>query len=115
MAIYLGLMLVLFVASFFPVVAPATTAAQIATSSAFFALDYLAYPLERRGQLLLSQKFAFTRRHLAPSLGFGLTMTLIGLVPLVNFVFIPLGVVGGTLLFAEIMPARMAAGKEARP
>lgn len=103
LAIYLSIMLPLFLLSFFPAFTLFTTAAQYAVSSMFFAVDYFAYPLERRGTLLLKQKFAFAREHLPVSLGFGAAMTLIALVPIVNFLFLPLGVVGGTLLFGSLL------------
>jgi uncharacterized protein involved in cysteine biosynthesis len=92
----------LFALSFIPVLTPFTTAAQLFLASMFFAVDYLSYPLERRGVLLVRDKKAFARLHFGASLGFGATMTLIAFIPLVNFLFLPLGVVGGTLLFADL-------------
>jgi uncharacterized protein involved in cysteine biosynthesis len=85
-----------------PVLTPFTTAAQLFLAAMFFAVDYLSYPLERRGVLLARDKKAFANNHFGASLGFGAMMTLIALIPFVNFLFLPLGVVGGTLLFADL-------------
>jgi len=100
--IYATLMICLFILSFLGPVAPFALAIQVFASAWFFALEYFSYPLERRGQFLLASKFAFVRKNLPASLGFGACMTLIGVVPLVNFVFIPLGVAGATLLHGEM-------------
>lgn len=104
---YAALMICLFILSFLGPAAPFALAAQVFTSSWFFAAEYFSYPLERRGKFLLASKFAFVRETLPASLGFGACMTLIGVVPLVNFVFIPLGVAGATLLYGEIEAAEM--------
>ncbi|MGI8904912.1 MAG: EI24 domain-containing protein [Candidatus Sumerlaeaceae bacterium] len=102
LSVYGILAALLLVLSFVPPLAPFTTAAQLFLAAMFFAVDYLSYPLERRGVLLARDKKAFAHSHFGASLGFGATMTLIALIPLVNFLFLPLGVVGGTLLFADL-------------
>ncbi|MBX7245433.1 MAG: EI24 domain-containing protein [Candidatus Sumerlaeaceae bacterium] len=104
LAIYVPTMVLLLVAAFIPLLAPLAFPAQIAASAVFFALDNFTYPLERRGTILLGRKMDFVRDNLPASLGFGVTMAFIGLVPLVNFVFLPLGVVGGTLLHGRLSP-----------
>ncbi|PKO16062.1 hypothetical protein CVU37_11960 [candidate division BRC1 bacterium HGW-BRC1-1] len=106
--VYALITVVLFVLSFIPLLAAFTLPAQIGVSAAFFALDQLSYPLERRGIWALREKFAYVRRHARASFGFGWALTLIFLVPLVNFLFIPVAVVGGTLLFARIEEAAAA-------
>ena len=106
--LYVTITAVLFVLSFIPLVAVFTMPLQIAVSAGFFALDQLSYPLERRGIWTLREKIAYVRRHARASLGFGWALTLIFLVPLVNFLFIPVAVVGGPLLFARIEEAAAA-------
>lgn len=106
LTMYGAMALSLFLLSFIPPLAPFAAVAQLYLSSMFFAMDYFSYPLERRGLLLLREKKAFARQHMGTSLGFGGVMTLIALVPVVNFLFFPLGVVGGTLLFADISGER---------
>lgn len=109
-ALFIGISSGLLVMSLTGVLTIVTAPLQILVSAEFFALDYLSFPLERRGMLLLERKIGFTRDHALRCLGFGTAMTVIGIVPLVNFFFIPLGVVGGTLLHAEIQ--RTAAPRE---
>jgi CysZ protein len=104
-AAYGGIVAALFVLSFMPLLAPVTMLCQLGAAAWFVALDNYSYPLERRGSWHLRQKLAFTREHTAPSLGFGAAMAALGLVPVVNFVFIPLGVVGGMLLYADLVRA----------
>jgi hypothetical protein len=86
---------------------------KLLTTAMFFATDYLSYPLERRGALLFKDKMRFARKVTPISLGFGCAITIIFLIPFVNFVFFPLAVVGGTLLFADLIesePWRLAEG-----
>lgn len=106
LSVYGTIAVLLFLLSFIPVLTPFTTAAQLFLAAMFFAVDYLSYPLERRGVLMARDKKAFARTHFGASLGFGATMTLIALIPFVNFLFLPLGVVGGTLLFADLAGER---------
>jgi CysZ protein len=105
LGIFLALTSALFIASFFPLATPVTASAQVLLTAWFLALDYVSYPLERRGTVLLGRKMAFVRANGEPCLGFGAAMAIICMVPLVNFVFIPIGVVGGTLLYARLAGA----------
>jgi CysZ protein len=67
----------------------------------FLAYDNLDYPLARR-RLRFSEKRRFVFRHFAACLGFGIGAFFFVLIPFVNSLFVPLIVVGGTLLFREI-------------
>jgi len=72
----------------------------------FLAFEFLSYPLSRR-DYSFRQKRQIVWRHLSLALGFGLGVFLILLIPLLNFVCIPVSVVGGTLLYVrEIGGAR---------
>lgn len=103
MAMYLMLIVPLFVLTFIPVIAPFAFALKVMVTALFFTTDYLSYPMERRGALLFRDKFRLTRRYFFPSLGFGCAVTCIALIPIVNFMFFPLAVVGGTLLFSDLV------------
>jgi CysZ protein len=102
LALYLGVSAGILGLSFVGVAAPIVPPLQLLATATFIALDYLAYPLERRGVLLLRDKLAFVRKHFAACLGFGLLMALVGLIPVVNMFFFPVGAVGGTLLFIRL-------------
>ena len=67
----------------------------------FLAYDNLDYPLARR-RLPFIKKRRFIFRHFAVCMGFGISTFFFVLIPFVNSLFIPLIVVGGTLLFREI-------------
>jgi CysZ protein len=101
-SLFLAISAALLIMSFTGALAPLAAPLQLLVAAEFFALDYLSFPLERRGTLLLGQKIAFTREHAARCLGFGTAMAAVGVIPIVNFLFIPLGVVGGTLLHGDI-------------
>jgi uncharacterized protein involved in cysteine biosynthesis len=103
MSMYLVLIVPLFLLSFIPILAPFTLTLKVVITALFFTTDYLSYPMERRGALLFKHKFSITRRYFFPSLGFGCAVTCLALVPVVNFMFFPLAVVGGTLLFSDLV------------
>ncbi len=103
MVLYLSLVVPLFLLSFIPLFAPFTLILNVIVSAMFFTSDYLAYPMERRGALMFRDKFMIARRYFFPSLGFGCAVTLLALVPVINFIFFPLAVVGGTLLFNDLV------------
>lgn len=70
-------------------------------TSYMFAYEYLGYPMDRR-RLSFSQKRRFLRSHLGSVLGFGLGNLVAASIPLINLLFIPAAVVGGTLLYLDI-------------
>jgi len=102
MAIYIIIMGMLFAMTFIAPLAPFAIAAQFAASAMFFALDYTSYSLERRGIISLNAKFRFVTYYITPCLGFGAMMTVMALIPFVNFLFIPLGVTAGTMLMNRL-------------
>ncbi|MCX7019270.1 MAG: EI24 domain-containing protein [bacterium] len=102
MALYIVVMASLFMMSFIAPLAPITIAAQFIVSAAFFALDYTSYSLERRGVIALGGKLRFALGRWPPCLGFGAVMTVMALVPVVNFLFIPVGVAAGTMLMRRL-------------
>lgn len=103
MTLFLLIIIPLFALSFIPILAPFALALKLIVTAMFFTSDYLSYPMERRGALLFRHKFMISRRYFFPSLGFGMAVTCLALVPIVNFMFFPLAVVGGTLLFSDLV------------
>jgi CysZ protein len=67
----------------------------------FLAYDNLDYPLARR-RIPFAAKWRFIFRHTPSCLGFGLGALVSVIIPFLNFVVIPLTVVGATILFCEI-------------
>lgn len=87
-----------------PVVAPVWAAAGVGWTALFACAEYLDPPVARRGG-----SFAEVRRVLARrtglALGFGLSITVLLWVPLLNLFLVPLAVVAGTLLHRSLVSA----------
>lgn len=103
LSVYLIIITPLFLLSFIPILAPFTLVIKLLITALFFATDFLSYPLERRGVLLFRDKMKFARQYGAVSIGFGLGVTCMAMIPLINFLLFPLAVVGGTLMFGDLM------------
>ncbi len=70
-------------------------------SSYMFAYEYLGYPMDRR-RYSFSDKRKFLRSRFVPAMGFGLGSLAAAAIPVVNMLFIPAAVAGGTLLFLDL-------------
>ncbi len=101
-AIMLVLLLFLLIVFFIPVVGKAfyLVFGNLVTML-FLAYDNLDYPLARR-RIPFTAKWRFIFRHIPSCLGFGLGALVSVIIPFLNFVIIPLTVVGATILFCEI-------------
>jgi CysZ protein len=67
----------------------------------YFALDFIGGPATRRG-VGVRARFAFLRRHLFSALGFGTGVWALLFVPVLNLLFLPAAVTGGTLLYLDL-------------
>jgi len=70
-------------------------------TAAYFALDYVDWPATRRGYSL-RERFGLFGRYPLRMLGFGFAVWGCLFVPLLNLVFMPLSVAGGTILFLDL-------------
>lgn len=70
-------------------------------TAAYFALDYVDWSASRHG-LSMGARFALLAQRPLLMLGFGLAVWGCLFVPLLNLVFMPLSVAGGTLLFLDL-------------
>jgi CysZ protein len=70
-------------------------------SSYMHAYEYLGYPMDRR-RFSFAEKRSFIRSHMRSAMGFGLGNLAVASIPLLNVLFVPAAVVGGTLLFLEL-------------
>lgn len=101
---YLCLLILLLLLFLIPGIgAPLYTAAMVLLSSYMLAYEYLSYPMDRR-RLSFRQKRAFLRSNLRSSLGFGLGNLALQSIPGLNLLMIPAAVIGGTLLYLELVP-----------
>lgn len=102
-ALVMGLLLLL---NLFPGPGTALYAVLAFLATCFFlALEFVDYPLDRRG-LTLAAKLGYVRRLGLRGLAFGAAVFVLGLMPIVNLALLPLAAVGGTLLYLDEPLAR---------
>jgi CysZ protein len=113
LSLYLVVMVPLFVLSLtVPVAGPAIYAVvAFYFTTIYFALDYVDWPASRRG-LGLRKRIGLLAHHFGAMLGFGIGVWLFMYIPLLNLLFMPGAVAGGTLLFLDLTPQRQ--GSDAR-
>lgn len=83
-----------------------------AVTGAFLAREMLDGVTSRR-RMSLGAKVRLVRTHLALMEGFGVAMNLMLWVPLLNFLCLPIGVVGATLLYCDLEKAGQAPSRKA--
>ena len=80
---------------------PVTTVVALALSAVLLGLEFLDYPMGRR-RMRFRVRLRFARTHCWELLGLGMPL-LIGLaVPFAGVLCLPLGVIGGTMLFLDL-------------
>lgn len=67
----------------------------------YFAIDYIDWPASRRNRST-SYRFGMLSEHFLPMFGFGTGVWLFLFIPLLNLLFMPAAVAGGTLLFLDL-------------
>ena len=95
------LLLELFVLIFGLLAVPVTTALAVLASAVLLSVEFLDYPMERR-RMSLRRKAAFVRQYGWELAGLGLPLLGALAVPVIGAACLPVGVVGGTLLFLEL-------------
>jgi len=103
LALYVAVMGPLFVLSLaVPGVGPiAYSVFSFLFTAMYFALDYIDWPVARRGLGLRYRRELLARRR-ATFLGFGTGVWLFLFIPLLNLFFMPAAVAGGTLLYLDL-------------
>lgn len=107
LALYLGVMLPLFIAS---LIVPG--AGQLLYAGfgflftlGYFALDYIDWPASRRG-FDFRARLRILRAYWPRLVGFGLGISFLLAIPFLNLFFMPAAVAGGTLLFLDLEATR---------
>ncbi len=72
----------------------------IAFTSSLLSKEYLDYPMANHG-LDFDQQREIHKKHRVSSLSFGATIMLLTMIPVVNFIVMPLAVAGATALYLE--------------
>ncbi len=78
-------------------------------SSLFIGFEFVDHSMSRR-RFTFSQKQAILRQHWLLIATFGVSLFVVFLIPLMNLVLLPLGVTGGTLLYADLEASRSSSG-----
>jgi uncharacterized protein involved in cysteine biosynthesis len=86
---------------FVPPLSPLTHGAGLVFTALYFAIDYVDSAASRR-DLSARQRFRWALGHAPAMLGFGVGVWALLFVPIVNLLFMPAAVAGGTLLFLEL-------------
>lgn len=92
-----------------PALAPVLWVLGLVQAALFFAFDGFNEPLHRRGAGFAA-KWRFIGAHLAESLGFGLGVALLMMIPFLSIIVTPVAIVGGTLLYLDLAQGAPAAG-----
>jgi len=100
--VYLAVVGPMFLASFIiPGVGQVLSLVGFVLTAVYLGIDYVDWPAARRNWSV-SDRVAFTRRQLPAVAGFGTGVWLLLFVPLVNLLFMPAAVAGGTMLFVAL-------------
>lgn len=97
---FLSVQIVLLLLGLIPLLSPFTVIAATLFTMLFLPLEYASFAMDHR-QLRFAQRRQLVWQHRWLMLGFGVAAFLTLLVPLLNFVCLPIFVVGGTILMAE--------------
>lgn len=102
--LYLVIVGPMFLASFFiPGVGQVVSLVGFALTAVYLGIDYVDWPAARR-DWSVRDRIAFTRRQLPAVAGFGAGVWVLLFIPLVNLLFMPAAVAGGTMLFVALQP-----------
>ena len=92
----------MFLASFFiPGVGQVISLVGFALTAVYLGIDYVDWPAARR-DWSVGDRVRFTRRQLPAVAGFGTGVWVFLFIPLVNLLFMPAAVAGGTMLFVDV-------------
>ncbi len=96
----------MFLASFFiPGLGQIISLVGFALTAVYLGIDYIDWPAARR-DWSVRDRVAFSRRQLPAVAGFGTGVWFLLFIPLVNLLFMPAAVAGGTMLFVALQPAQ---------
>jgi len=104
MLLLVGQTLLLVLQLLFPAGAPVWAVAGVVWTALFACAEYLDPPVARRGGSFAEVRQVLARRPLL-ALGFGMSVTVLLWVPLLNLFLLPLAVVAGTLLHRSLVSA----------
>lgn len=102
LGIWVAIMAPAFLVSFVPVIGkPVFAVIGFYITATFFAYDYIDYSMARR-EWTFKEKRALLKQNRALSFGFGSSLAVALLIPVVGLLCVPMAAVGGTLLFCDL-------------
>lgn len=113
--LFAAIMLPLLLVNLVPALGSAVYAVASWSVTAFFLAREMLDGVTSRRRMSLLAKFQLIRDHKALMGGFGVATNLLLWIPLLNFVCLPVGVVGATLLYCELEKADLAPSRKALP
>jgi CysZ protein len=100
--VYVAVIGPMFVISFLiPGVGQIMSLAAFALTAVYLGVDYIDWPAARR-DWSVRDRLDFVRRELPAVAGFGTGVSVLLFIPLVNLLFMPAAVAGGTMLFVAL-------------
>lgn len=100
--VYVAVVGPMFLASFFiPGLGQVISLIGFALTAVYLGIDYVDWPAARRNWSV-GDRVSFTRRQLPAVAGFGTGVWLLLFIPLINLLFMPAAVAGGTMLFIAL-------------
>lgn len=115
LSLFIGIMAPLWLVNLFPGVGTVIFTIASWTVTSFFLAREMLDGVTSRRRLSFVSKFRLVGQHKALMGGFGFASNLLLWVPLLNFVCLPVGVVGATLLYCELERAGLAPSRKALP
>jgi CysZ protein len=106
LGVFLTVQFILFALSLIPLLSPFTVIAATLFTMLFLSLEYGGFAMDHR-QMRFAQRRRLLWQHRWRMLGFGAAGFVTLLVPLLNFVCLPILVVGGTLLIVELPDGKL--------
>jgi CysZ protein len=102
--VYLAVVGPMFLASFIiPGIGQVVSLLAFALTAVYLGIDYVDWPAARRNWSV-RDRLSFARSQLPAVAGFGTGVWLLLFIPLVNLLFMPAAVAGGTILFLSLHP-----------
>ncbi|MGB8332698.1 MAG: EI24 domain-containing protein [Polyangiales bacterium] len=110
--VYLGVVGPMFLASFFiPGLGQVVSLVGFALTAIYLGIDYVDWPAARRNWSV-RDRISFAVRQLPAIAGFGMGIWLLLFIPLVNLLFMPSAVAGGTMLFLALGDSAGVVGRD---
>jgi len=97
---YIPRAILLLILYFIPIINIAASILWFIFSCWMMAIEYLDYPMDNH-KMTFKETKQYLRKHMSPSFGFGFIVTIVAMIPIVNFTVMPAAVAGATVMYLE--------------